>query len=246
MFFSKFGFFLGFFSQVCRDFFLLLLFLLFSLLDDEHSVFVALDDLLVDFGLLNFFSFNFLLFLSFEFFHFLEEDLSLSLLFFSGFESFDLSELDLIDDDLFSFEGFDFFALLNFLLFFDFFESFEFHDFVFFLLLDFVIFPLSFLLFELSFSDGGSFGIGYHFIHLLNIIEFLLRDFDCLLVDLFFLLGFFPFDIIQRDVFLFLFFQFEHLLSFGFGKGKLVLLLLFSKFLFKLLFLLAWLTDHVL
>jgi hypothetical protein len=59
-------------------------------------------------------------------------------------------------------------------LFFDFFESLEFHDFVFFLLLDFVIVPLSFLFFELSFSDGCSFGIGYHFVHLLDVIEFLL------------------------------------------------------------------------
>ena len=63
---------------------------------------------------------------------------------------------------------------------------------------------------------------------------------------MFFLFGVFPFNIIERDVFLFLFFQFEHLLSFGFGKGKLVLLLLFSEFLFELLFLFAWLSDHVL
>lgn len=246
LFFSKFGFFFGLFPQVGRNFFFFLLFLLLSLLNDKHGVFVTDDDLLVDFGLFNFFSFDFFLFFSFEFFHFLEEDLGFSLLFFSGFESFDLSGFDLVNDDFLSFEGFDFFVFLDFLLFFDFFESFKFHDFVFFLFLDFVIFPFSFFFFELSFSDGGSFGIGDHFVHLLDIIEFLLGDFHCLLVDIFFLFGLFPLDVIERNVFLFFFFQLEHLFPFGFGKGKFVLFLFFGEFLFELLLLFSGFSDHVL
>ena len=246
MLLGKFRLFLCLFSQIGRNFFLFLLFLLFSLLYNEHSIFVALDDLLVNFGLLNFFSFDFWLFLSLEFFHFLEKNLGLSLLFFSGFESVNLSELNLIDNNLFSFEGFNSFALFDFLLLSYFFESLEFHDFVFFLLLDFVVFPLFFLFFKLSLSNGGSFCIGYHFVHLLDVIEFLLGDFNGFLVDMFFLFGFFSFHIIQRNVFLFLFFQFKHLLSFGFSKGKLVFLLLLGEFLFELLFLFAWFTDHVL
>jgi hypothetical protein len=112
--------------------------------------------------------------------------------------------------------------------------------------LNFVVIPLSFFFFELSFPDGSGFSIGNHFVHLLDIIEFLLRDFDGLLIDAFFLFGLFPFDIVQRNVFLFFLFQLEHLLSLGFGKCELILLFFFSKFLFELLLLFGGLSDHVL
>ncbi len=196
MFLSNFGLFLGLFPQVGRNFFFFLLFLLLSLFDDKHGVFVADNNLFVDFGLLDFFSFDFFLFFLFELFHFLEENLCFSFLFFTGFKSFDLSGPDLVNDDFLTFEGFDFFVFLDLLLFLDFFESFEFHDFIFFFLLNFVVIPLSFFFFELSFPDGSGFSIGNHFVHLLDIIEFLLRDFDGLLIDAFFLFGLFPFDIV--------------------------------------------------
>lgn len=246
MFLREFGFFLGLLSQVGRNLFFLLLFFLFSLLNDQHGIFVADNNLFVDFGLFNFFSFDFFLFFFFEFFHFLEENLGFSFLFFSGFKSFDLSGLDLVNDDFLTFEGFDFFVFLDFLLFLDFFESLKFHNFVFFLLLNFVVFPLSFFFIKLSFSDGGGLSIGDHLVHLLDIIEFLLRDFNCFLIDVFFLFGLFPFDIVQRNVFLFFLFQLEHLLSLGFSKCKLILLFLLSKFFFELLLLFGGLSNHVL
>jgi hypothetical protein len=62
--------------------------------------------------------------------------------------------------------------------------------------LDFVGFPFPLLLIELSLSDGGCFGIRYHFVHVLDVIELLLRKLDSLLVDELFLLELLPFNIV--------------------------------------------------
>jgi hypothetical protein len=52
--------------------------------------------------------------------------------------------------------------------------------------LNFVVFPLSFFFIKLSFSDCGGLSIGDHLVHLLDIIELLLRDFNCFLINVFF------------------------------------------------------------
>jgi hypothetical protein len=148
--------------------------------------------------LLFFFFQNFELFLSLKLFHFLNQNLSFSFLLLSGFKSIELSVFYLINNNLFSFQGLYFFGLLNFLLFFNFFKSLDFHDFVFFLLLNFEVFPLSLFLLQLSLSDCGGLSIGNHFVHLFDIVHFLLRYFDCLFVNTFSFLSMFFFEFIKR------------------------------------------------
>lgn len=147
MLLGDFSLLLSFFSQICGNFFIFFSLFLFSLFDNEHCIFIADNNLLINFGLLLFFLENSHLLLFLKFFHFMKQDLSLSLLLFSRLKSVNLSGFNLINDNLFSLKSLNSFSFLDFLLFFNFFQSLKLHNLIFFFFLSFEIFPLSFLLF---------------------------------------------------------------------------------------------------
>ena len=155
--------------------YLLLLFLLlcFSLFDYKNGITVCFNYLFVHLLL----ELSFLLILQFffplELFHLLNHNLSLSFLFLLLSKSVDLSCFNLLNYNFLSPQSFFFFPLLNLLHFSYFFESFYFHELIFLFLLNFVDFPIFFLLLKLLLSDGCSFGVGDHLVHELNIIKLL-------------------------------------------------------------------------
>ena len=75
---------------------------MFSLLNNDDSIFIALDDLFIDFLLILFFSDYFFLFFFLKFLHLMDEYLGFSLLLFSGFQTLNLSGLDLVNNDFFA------------------------------------------------------------------------------------------------------------------------------------------------
>lgn len=189
---------ISFFLDVgCYFLFLLNLFC-FSLFNDEDGIFVGGDDFLIDLFLELSFLLILQLLLSLELFHFLDHDLSLSFLFFLLPQPIDLSSFDLLDDDFLAPQSFLFLSLFDLLNFFNFFESFDFHELVLLFLLHFVGLPISFLLVQLLFSNGCSFGIGDHLIHQLHIVEILIASLLSSVLDAIFELHFLSFKLVGR------------------------------------------------
>ena len=188
----------SFFLDIGCYFLFLLKFLGLSLLNDEDSVFVGGDDFLIDL----FLELSFLLILqllfSLELFHFLNHDLSLSFLLFLLSQPVDLSGFDLLNDDFLAPQSFLFLSLFDLLNFFYFFESFDFHELVLLFLLHFVGFPISFLLVQLLFPNGCSFGIGNHLVHQLHIVEILIGRLLSSVLDAIFELHFLSFKLVGR------------------------------------------------
>lgn len=143
--------------------------------------------------------------------------MSFSFLFFSLPKSVKFSSFDLLNDDLFSLQGLKFLFLLDLLKIFNFFKSLDLHELIFFLFLNLEAFPISFLFFQLLFSDGGCLGVGDHFVHELDVIELLVGCFvsPILEASLVFLLLFF--ELIERHVLFLFFFEAKHLFFFGSG-----------------------------
>ena len=182
-------------------------------------------------------------FFALQLFHLLHQHLSLSLLLLSLLEPLNLSGLYLVDDDFFTPEGLLLLVLFNFLDFLDLFEPFNFHQLVLFYLLHLVVFPVSFLLVKLFFSDGGGFGISHHFIHELDVIELFIGGFNCPVLNGASHLVLFLVEVTLRHVLFLLLLELEHLFFLGLGKSQFLLLLLFSHLFFELLLLLGGLTD---
>ena len=169
----KLGLLISFFFDVGIYLLLLFLLLCFSLLNYKNGITVCLNYLFVHLLL----ELSFLLILQFffplELFHLLNHYLSLSFLFFLLSKSIYLSCFNLFNYNFLPPQSFFFFPFLNLLNFSNFFESFYFHELIFLFLLNFVDFPIFFLLLKLFLSNGCSFGVGDHLVHELNIIKLL-------------------------------------------------------------------------
>lgn len=135
------------------------------------------------------------------------------------------------------------FLLLPLLLLFvelDQFEPFDLHHQVFLFFLIFVFIPYEFLLFLLSISDGDSLGVRNHLVHLLDILELLFGEFECLFSDVLCLQLLLLLEFAEWGLPLPLLFEFEHFFLLRSSHLQLHLLLFLQHFLLMQLFFLGF------
>ena len=161
--------------------------------------------------------------------HALDQHLRLPLLLLSLLESLDLPQFDLVHYHFSAPQRLLLLADLYFLLLLDFAQPLQLHDLVLLLLLHLELLPVLLLLLELALANGGSLCIGYHFVHLLHVVQLLLADFDCSLVYRSAFLQSFLLELIGRQSLLLLLLQTQHLLSFGLCERQFVLFLLLGQ-----------------
>lgn len=184
--------------------------------------------------------------LAFHLLHLVHQHLRLLLLLLHLLQAQDLALLDLVDDNLAAAQGFLTLALLDLLLLLNLAQALQLHDLVLLLLLRLEVLPVALLFLQLALADGGGLRVGHHLVHLLHVIQLLLRDLHRPLVDRVALLQPLTLELVQRQLLLLLLLQPQHFLALGLGQGQLVLLLLLGQPPLLLELLLGGLADGLL
>lgn len=234
-----FSFFLSLLEVILNDF-LLFLFLLKSIqLFNHNSLFVSIKNFVLENFLFVFFVQIFFLLLILQLSDSLDHILSLSFLFLLILETNELSLLDLLDDLEMSLVLL--LLLFLFLLFvkLDQLKSLDFHHQVFSFFFHFSLLNNFFLFLHLHISNGNAFGVVYHLIHFLNIIQLFIEKLlssrlERVLLSLFLLL-----EIRQWNLLFLFLLHLEHFFLFGLSSSLLLFLLFFQNFLLMQLLLLA-------